>query len=96
MKEFNCLLFAKRVFGSSLCFGLMILIGYFIFQSWFFIIFGYFFLVSAFIINTLVIIFFLITALLYRDKRIECFHSILIIGLNIPLAIFCMILGTSF
>ncbi|SDE93955.1 hypothetical protein [Epilithonimonas hungarica] len=95
MKNFNYLLFAKRIFVTSLSFGLIALFGYIITKHIGFAIFGYFYLIFAGIINTLILLFFLITAVLHKEKRIECFQSILILGINIPLSIFCAIIGDS-
>lgn len=95
MKDYNYLLLAKRVFITSLSFGLLALIGYLITKALVFAIFGYFYMFFAAFINTLILVFFLISAIAYKEKRVECFQSILILGINIPIAIFCAIIGDS-
>lgn len=95
MEDFNYLLFAKRVFLTSLSFGLITLFGYIITRSIGFAILGYLYLIFAGIINSLILLCFLITAIFNKEKRIECFQSILILGINIPLSISCAIIGDS-
>ena len=95
MEDFNYLLLAKRVFVTSLFFGLSILVAYLFTRSIGFAIFGYLYLIFAGVINTLILLFFLTIAVFNKEKRIECFQSILILGINIPLSIFCAILGDS-
>jgi len=95
MKNFKFIKVSKRLFWFSLIIGIGTLLLFIVTRENFFIEFGFLFLILMFLINLYFFFFFIICGLIYEERSKECFDSAALLLINIPIALFCLIVGVN-